>query len=85
MNRFSRYRRMRNRAKWMTRLDDEILEFLGDQQAGTPKVIGESLDRNSDYISRRCRKLEKAGFLNRPSRGFYTITAREKAGDCCTR
>lgn len=66
--------RMRKRPEWMTRSDDEILEYLKDEGAGTPKVIGEALDRNNDYISQRCSKLVTAGFLERPSRGFYILS-----------
>ncbi|QLG48622.2 winged helix-turn-helix domain-containing protein [Natrinema halophilum] len=58
----------------MTRADDEILEYLSSETAGTPKVIADALDRNNDYIGTRCRKLASYGLLERPSRGFYVIS-----------
>ncbi|WP_245852942.1 winged helix-turn-helix domain-containing protein [Natrinema ejinorense] len=63
----------------MTRADDEILEYLGSNQAGTPKVIADALDRNNNYIGVRCRKLVSYGLLERPSRGFYVITDEGKS------
>jgi predicted transcriptional regulator len=70
-----RVRRMRRlRAEWMTRTDDEILEYIEENGAGTPKSIADALSRNNDYIGRRCRKLAESGLLSRPSTGFYTIT-----------
>ncbi|RZH66998.1 hypothetical protein [Natrinema altunense] len=65
---------MRKRAEWMTRADDEILEYLGAQGAGTPKSIADEIDRNNNYIGVRCRKLASYGLVERPSRGFYVIT-----------
>ncbi|WP_254524360.1 winged helix-turn-helix domain-containing protein [Natrinema caseinilyticum] len=58
----------------MTRADDEILEYLASETAGTPKVIADALDRNNNYIGVRCRKLASYGLLERPSRGFYVIS-----------
>lgn len=65
---------MRKRADWMTRADDEILEYLASESAGTPKVIADALDRSNSYIGVRCRKLASYGLVDRPSRGFYVIT-----------
>ncbi|WP_233514306.1 MULTISPECIES: winged helix-turn-helix domain-containing protein [unclassified Haloferax] len=64
---------MRKRAEWMRSVDDQILEHLRDEGAGTPKSISNVLDKNNDYIGERCRTLTKYGLLNRPSRGFYLI------------
>ncbi|WP_206539060.1 hypothetical protein [Natrinema salifodinae] len=58
----------------MTRADDEILEYLASETAGTPKVIADALDRSNDYIGVRCRKLASYGLVERPSRGFYVIS-----------
>jgi predicted transcriptional regulator len=65
---------MRKRADWMTRSDDEILEYLREEDAGTPKLIAEAIGRNNNYVTTRCRKLESYGLLKRPSRGFYTLS-----------
>ncbi|WIV67093.1 hypothetical protein [Natrialbaceae archaeon AArc-T1-2] len=58
----------------MTRSDDEILEYLESEGAGTPKLISESTGRNNNYITTRLRKLESYGLVERPSRGFYTLS-----------
>lgn len=63
----------------MTRLDDEILEFLESERAGTPKVIADALGKNNNYITTRCRQLESYGLVDRPSRGFYTINENGEA------
>lgn len=70
---------MRKRAEWMTRADDEILEYLDSQGAGTPKAIADEIDRNNDYIGVRCRKLASYGLVEKPSRGFYVITNEGEA------
>lgn len=70
---------MRKRADWMTLADDEILEYLESQGAGTPKAIADAIDRNNDYIGVRCRKLASSGLVERPSRGFYVITEEGRA------
>ncbi|ELY51673.1 hypothetical protein [Natronolimnohabitans innermongolicus] len=64
---------MRKRAEWMTRADDEILEYLQAHGAGTPKSIAEEIDRNNDYVGVRCRKLASCGLVEKPSRGFYVL------------
>lgn len=58
----------------MTRADDEILEYLKTNGAGTPKSIADEIERNNDYIGVRCRKLASYGLVEKPSRGFYVLT-----------
>lgn len=70
---------MRKRADWMTRSDDEILEFLESEGAGTPKLIADEIGGNNNYLTTRCRQLESYGLVNRPSRGFYTISEKGEA------
>ncbi|NLV04074.1 phage repressor protein [Haloferax alexandrinus] len=64
---------MRKRAEWMRSVDDQILEYLRDEGAGTPKSIADVLEKNNNYIGDRCRVLTKYGMLDRPSRGLYLI------------
>lgn len=64
----------RRRAEWMTRSDDEILEWLSEENAGTPKAIADALDKNNDYVGRRCRNLMRYGLLERTSHGYYRFT-----------
>lgn len=65
---------MRQRAQWMNPIDDQIMEALADEGAGTPATLADKLTRNNDYVGVRCRKLTKYGLLDRPQRGFYTLT-----------
>lgn len=67
---------MRMRADWMSRTDDEILEYLESEGAGTPKVIADAIGRNNNYISHRCGILESYGLVNKPSRGFFTLSSK---------
>lgn len=67
-------RDMRQRAEWMVPADDEILEYIAEEGAGSPGTLADALGKNSDYLSNRCRQLEGYGLLRRPSRGIYFIT-----------
>lgn len=64
----------RLRADWMTRTDDEILEYLAEQGAGTPNSMAEDLGRNNNYITTRCKLLTEYGLVRQPSHGFYIIS-----------
>lgn len=37
-------------------------------------MIAEQIGKNSDFITRKARNLEAYGLVERPSRGFYTLT-----------
>ena len=58
----------------MKPVDDQIMEVVREQGAGTPKSIADELDRNNDYIGVRCRELTAYNLLDRPSRGFYRLS-----------
>lgn len=68
----------RDRADWMKPVDDEIMEVLEEDGAGTPESLSEEIGKNNDYIGRRCRELVSYGLLERVSRGLYRLT---EAGD----
>lgn len=57
----------------MKPVDDLILEYLGDEDSGTPETIAEAIDRHPKYVGNRCRELLDRGLLDRPSRGYYLI------------
>lgn len=63
----------RRRAEWMTRADDEILEWLEEYGAGTPKAIADDIKKHPNYVGERCRKLVDLGLLDKPSTGYYRI------------
>lgn len=66
---------MRPRVEWITQADERVLEFLRDKDiVASPSVIAANIDYTSEYISRRCRKLEDAGLLQRVDATNYRIT-----------
>lgn len=66
---------MRPRIDWMTQADERILEFLSEKDIiSSPGVIAANLGYNSNYISRRCRKLADAELIQRTDATNYQIT-----------
>lgn len=66
---------MRPRIDWMTQADERILEFLLEKDiVCSPGVIAANLDYNSNYISRRCRKLTKGRLIQPADATNYRIT-----------
>ena len=66
---------MRPRIDWMTRSDDRILEFLEDKEiVASASVIAVNIEYNSNYISRRCRRLAEAGLIQRIDSSNYRLT-----------
>lgn len=66
---------MRPRVDWMTQSDERILEFLSEKDiVSSPSVIAANLEYNSNYISRRCRKLTQAGLIQRVDATNYQVT-----------
>lgn len=65
---------MRDRATWMVRADDPILELLRDLHASSPDEIASQLDYSKEHVNRRLIEMYNRGMLDRPSRGLYRIT-----------
>lgn len=68
---------MRQRADWMTPMDDRILELL--QSAGivlSPSIIAYNLDASREGVTRRLQELTSYGLVNRVDRGKYEITKK---------
>lgn len=65
---------MREQADWMVIVDERILEYLRDEDVGTPKKIAERIDKHNNYIGERCRELTRYGLLNKIDRGVYVIS-----------
>lgn len=67
---------MRLSADWMVTADDRILEYLSENETGTPKQMADSgLVRFSrSYITQRCKKLVDYGLLRHLGNGVYIIT-----------
>ena len=66
---------MRPRVDWMTQADERVLEFLYEKNiVASPSVIAANIDYTAEYISRRCRKLEDTGLLQRVDPTNYRLT-----------
>jgi predicted transcriptional regulator len=67
--------RMRQRADWMTHMDDLVLEIL--QSSGlvlSPSIIAFNLDASREAVNRRLKELTEYGLVERIERGKYRIT-----------
>jgi predicted transcriptional regulator len=65
----------------MTLVDDRILEFLSENEAGSPTEITEGgrLNYTRQYVSQRCRELADRGLLRRIAASTYVITDEGEA------
>jgi len=69
---------MRQSAKWMTLVDDRVLEYVDEHGHGSPKEMKEEgpIRYSRQHVARRCRKLAEHGLLTHVGNGVYTITER---------
>jgi repressor of nif and glnA expression len=69
----------------MTQADERIMEFLQEKDIlASPSVIAVNIDYTGEYVSRRCRKLDDSGLLQRVDASNYRLTdlgSRFLAGD----
>lgn len=67
---------MRKSAEWMVLADDRILEYLRENESGTPKEMEDSglVRFSSQYIGQRCKKLVDYGLARHLGNGVYIIT-----------
>jgi predicted transcriptional regulator len=66
---------MRQRADWMTHMDDLVLEIL--RSSGlvlSPSIIAFNLDASREAVNRRLKELTEYGLVERIERGKYRIT-----------
>lgn len=77
---------MRKHAEWMSSTDERILEFLAENGNYQPSAmrdrleeLGGDLDYHSNWINKRCRKLESYGLLANVGGGVYSITDEGRA------
>jgi hypothetical protein len=65
----------------MVLLDDRILEYLDEHEAGSPSEImrGTTTDNSRQHFARRCRKLLEEGLLREISNATYVLTEDGKA------
>ncbi|WP_379801876.1 MarR family transcriptional regulator [Haloarcula halophila] len=72
---------MRKSGKWMTIVDDRVLEYIREEGHGSPTEMKENgpIRYSRQYIAERCRKLADHGLLKPVGNGVYTITERGEA------
>lgn len=65
----------------MSIVDDRVLEYLRENEAGSPSEIhDEGLPWNRGYVAQRMQQLAEYGFIQRISaKGVYRITERGEA------
>ena len=67
---------MRHSGDWMTLVDDRVLEYLLENETGSPTEMMNNgpIRYSSQYIGRRCKKLREEGLVRHLGNGVYTIT-----------
>ncbi|WP_281194731.1 MarR family transcriptional regulator [Halorubrum sp. F4] len=67
---------MRHSGKWMTSVDDRILEYLHENKPTTPTKMTTkaSLPYSRQHVDRRCKKLGEEGLVESLGNGVYMIT-----------
>jgi len=60
----------------MVAADDRILEYLAENETGTPKQMadGGNVRFSRSYITQRCKKLLDYGLIRHLGNGVYIIT-----------
>jgi hypothetical protein len=69
---------MRQSGKWMVIADDRILEYISENEHGSPTEMKEEgpIRYSRQYLSERCQKLADHGLLKPVGNGVYVITDR---------
>jgi hypothetical protein len=65
----------------MTLVDDRVLEFLDENESGTPTKMKEEgpINYSRPYINRRCKKLAEKGLIKNLGNGVYVLSDTGKA------
>jgi hypothetical protein len=65
----------------MVLLDDRILEYLDENEAGSPSEIkrGTTTDNSRQHFARRCRKLAAEGLIREISNATYVLSEEGRA------
>jgi len=66
---------MVERVRWMSPADYEILLFFEEHDITvSPKVLGENIGYDRQYVSKRCRELTESGVLEQRGTGLYGLS-----------
>ena len=69
---------MRKSGKWMSIVDDRVLEYIREHGHGSPTEMKKEgpIRYSRQYIAKRCRELADHGLLKPVGNGVYVITER---------
>lgn len=69
---------MRYSGRWMSLVDDRVLEYLDEYGSGSPKRMQEEgkIRYTPEYVAERCRTLAEYGLIRHLGNGVYEITER---------
>jgi len=72
---------MRHSGDWMTLVDDRVMEFIRENESGSPSEMMREgpIPYSRGYIARRCRKLADEGLLRHLGNGVYVLTEEGEA------
>lgn len=67
---------MRYSGRWMSIVDDRVLEYIKENGSGSPKKMKEEarIRYTPEYVAERCRELAERGLLQHLGNGVYVIT-----------
>ena len=67
---------MRYSGRWMSIVDDRVLEYLAENDPSPPKTIKEEgkIPYTRQYVAERCRELASRGLVQNLGNGVYRIT-----------
>jgi len=67
---------MRKSAEWMSIADERILEYLNQNESGTPTSMSndEYVRFSRSHIHQRCQKLKRYGLITFLGNGVYVIS-----------
>jgi len=67
---------MRKSGDWMALVDDRVLEYLSENETGSPTKMKKDgpIRYSTGYISERCKELADRGLIQPLGNGVYRIT-----------
>lgn len=67
---------MRYSGRWMSLVDDRALEYLYENESGSPKKMQEKarIRYTPEYVAERCRVLTTYGLVRHLGNGVYILT-----------
>lgn len=67
---------MRHSGDWMTIVDDRVLEYIRENESGSPTAMKRDapIHYSREYVHKRCKRLTEKGLLKHLGNGVYVIT-----------